>query len=190
MTIKLSEPSQPRSPSSFSDYLSLAIATCGVGYIKLAPGTWGSAVGVGLYLVWRWAAAHLFLFELRGGMGVGAVVWIQTTLGLLLLVAVTLIGIAAASRTCSLLASKDPGKIVIDEVAGQLITLAILPSFAGWKGILAGFLLFRLFDIWKPFPVRKLELLPGGLGVVMDDVFAGLYAAIVLSVFLTIRLIF
>ena len=190
MTIKLSEPTQPRSPSSFKDYLSLAIATCGVGYIKLAPGTWGSAVGVGLYLLWRWAATKLFLFELGHGVGAGAVIWIQTSLGLLLLVAVTLIGIAAASRVCVILGLKDPGKIVIDEVAGQLITLAILPAFAGWKGILAGFLLFRAFDIWKPYPVRKLELLPGGLGVVMDDVFAGLYAAVVLSLFLTIRLIF
>lgn len=190
MTVKLSKPSQPRSPSSFSDYLSLAIATCGVGYIKLAPGTWGSAVGVGLYLLWRWAAAQLFLFELKRGLGFGALVWIQTTLGLILLAAVTLMGIAAASRTCSILGVKDPGKIVVDEVAGQLITLSILPAFAGWKGILAGFLLFRAFDIWKPYPVRKLELLPGGLGVVMDDVFAGFYAAIVLSVLLTIRLLF
>lgn len=190
MTVKLSEPSQARSPSGLRDYLSLAIATCGVGYIKLAPGTWGSAVGVGLYLLWRWAAAKLFLFELGHGVGMGALVWIQTSMGLLLLVAVTLIGVAAAARTCSLLGSKDPGKIVVDEVVGQLITLSVLPAFAGWKGIVAGFLLFRAFDIWKPYPVRQFELLPGGLGVVMDDVFAGFYAAVVLSVLLSIRLLF
>ncbi len=190
MADKTAGTGKPRSPSGLTDYLSLAIATCGVGYIKLAPGTWGSAVGVGFYLLWRWAAAKLFLFELGHGVGMGALVWIQTSLGLLLLVAVTLIGVAAASRTCTLLGSKDPGKIVVDEVVGQLITLSILPAFAGWKGILAGFLLFRAFDIWKPYPVRKLELLPGGLGVVMDDVFAGFYAAVVLSVFLTLRLLF
>lgn len=190
MTGKTSDRSISRSPAGFLDYASLAIATCGVGYIKLAPGTWGSAVGVGLYILWRWAAAQLFLFELRHGVGMGALVWIQTSLGLLLLVAVTLIGVAASSRVCKIWNLKDPGKIVVDEVVGQLITLSILPAFAGWKGILAGFLLFRAFDIWKPFPVRKFELLPGGLGVVMDDVFAGFYAAVVLSVLLTIRLLF
>jgi phosphatidylglycerophosphatase A len=184
------KPIARESPRGVSDYLALAVATCGVGYIKLAPGTWGSAVGVGLYLFWSWAAAKLFLLGYQRGIGIGALYWLQTSLGLLLLLGVTLVGIAAASRAVVLMGRKDPGQIVIDEVAGQVIALSILPSAAGWKGILAGFLLFRAFDIWKPFPVRKLEALPGGLGVVMDDLGAGMYAAIVLSIILTLRLLF
>ncbi|MEO7506069.1 MAG: phosphatidylglycerophosphatase A [Pyrinomonadaceae bacterium] len=180
---------RPTAPKSVGDYLALAVATCGVGYMPIAPGTWGSAVGVGLYLVWRWVEVKFFLSGLRRGIGIGALYWLQTSAGLLLLLVTMLVGIWAANRAVRLLGRKDPGQIVIDEVAGQAITLAILPSFAGWKGILAGFLLFRAFDIWKPFPIRKLEQLPEGLGVVMDDVLAGMYAAIVLSILLALRLL-
>ena len=180
----------PIKPAGLRDYLSLFIATCVVGYIPIAPGTWGSAVGVGLYVIWQKVAPRIFLYSYAHGEGAGAVVSQQTTIGLVLLLIVTLVGIAAATRAAELMGRKDPGKVVIDEVAGQLITLAILPATAGWKGLLAGFLLFRAFDIWKPFPVRKLEMLPGGIGIVLDDVAAGIYAMIVLSVILTARLIF
>ena len=74
---------------------------------------------------------------------------------------------------------KDPGHIVIDEVAGQWITLAGATVF-NWKSWILGFLLFRLFDIWKPPPVRQLEKLPGGTGIMADDLMAGVYGAVVL----------
>jgi len=172
-----------RRARSSKDVLALAIATCGVGYLPLAPGTWGSIVGVGVYLLWQ----KLWLrFFLALGDGSGIFIGYQAlwnALTLVMLVSVTLIGIWAASQTESLSGRKDPGIVVIDEVAGQLITLSIIPHFAysEWPVILTGFLLFRLFDIWKPYPIRRLETLRSGLGIMADDVVAGMYAATLLS---------
>jgi phosphatidylglycerophosphatase A len=87
--------------------------------------------------------------------------------------------ILAAGRSASLLGSKDPGAVVVDEVLGQWIALAGAVTL-NWKSWLAAFLLFRLFDIWKPPPVRALEALPGGLGIIADDLMAGVYASLVL----------
>jgi phosphatidylglycerophosphatase A len=94
---------------------------------------------------------------------------------------ITLLGVWAASRTEQILNAKDPRKVVIDEVAGQLIALLPLPlSGIGYAPImvLLAFLLFRFFDIVKPYPARKLESLHGGLGIMADDIVAGVYAAI------------
>jgi len=77
---------------------------------------------------------------------------------------------------------KDPGFVVIDEVAGQMIALIAVPLH--WKYLLAGFILFRSFDIVKPFPLRRLEELPGGTGIMLDDVGAGLYALALLQIWL------
>jgi len=93
-------------------------------------------------------------------------------------VVVTLIGIPASTRVSRAFGLKDPQFIVIDEVAGQLTTL-IGVSLA-WKTFLAGFILFRVFDIWKPFPIRRLERLPEGTGIVVDDLGAGFYALVVM----------
>ena len=171
------------SARSASDYLALTIATCGVGYLPLAPGTWGSLVGVGLYLLWQrlWIR---FYFTLGNGNGIFIgyqALW--TTLTLLLLILVTMVGIWAATRVEKLSGRKDPGIVVIDEVAGQLITLSIIPhvEYREWPLVLVGFLLFRAFDIWKPYPIRRLEALESGLGIMADDVLAGMYAATVLS---------
>jgi phosphatidylglycerophosphatase A len=76
---------------------------------------------------------------------------------------------------------KDPGHVVVDEVIGQWITMAGATS-VNWKSALAAFILFRLFDIWKPVPARQFELLPGGFGIMADDVMAGVYGALVLYV--------
>lgn len=173
------------SSRSAIDYLGLAIATCGVGYMPIAPGTWGSAVGVGLYLLMRWAILRLvhsfapvnsFLLYDPGTIFLAA--------ELVVITLVTLIGIWAASITEKLLQKKDPGKVVIDEVAGQLITLLPVPLLVGgpWRvWVIVGFFLFRAFDIVKPYPVRRLESLPSGLGIVADDLAAGAYAAVILS---------
>jgi phosphatidylglycerophosphatase A len=95
--------------------------------------------------------------------------------------AVTLVGIAPSSVVARESGQKDPGFVVIDEVAGQMIALIGCPL--NWKYLLAGFILFRSFDIVKPFPLRRLEKLPAGTGIMMDDVGAGLYALVLLEAF-------
>jgi phosphatidylglycerophosphatase A len=92
------------------------------------------------------------------------------------------IGIPAATQVARATGSKDPQFVVIDETAGQLITLIGAPLV--WKSFLAGFILFRVFDILKPPPIRQLEKLPEGTGIVVDDVGAGLYAWVVLQLVL------
>ena len=87
---------------------------------------------------------------------------------------VTAVGIWAAGREEARVGVRDPSSIVVDEVAGMLVALAGHPKGLPW--VLALFLLFRVFDVWKPFPIRRLQDLPGGLGVVADDLLAGLYA--------------
>ncbi|HPT26731.1 MAG TPA: phosphatidylglycerophosphatase A [Bryobacteraceae bacterium] len=91
----------------------------------------------------------------------------------------TPIGIWASTVTARSMGKKDPGEIVVDEVLGQWVTLAAVPVY-DWKWILAAFVLFRLFDITKPWPVRKFESLPEGTGIVADDLAAGVYGALVL----------
>jgi len=95
---------------------------------------------------------------------------------------ITLIGVPAATRVARSSATKDPQFVVIDEVAGQLIALIAVPL--GWKTFLAGFILFRAFDIIKPPPVRQLERLPEGSGIVLDDVAAGVFALAVMHLLL------
>jgi phosphatidylglycerophosphatase A len=134
------------------------------GYFPIFPGTVGSAAGVVLYLILVRAGV------LVEGAPLG---WAAT------LVVVYALGVPAAHR-CEKLYGHDAGRIVIDEVWGQLISLVYLP--VTWKWILAAFILFRFFDVVKPFPARRAERLSGGLGIMMDDGFAGLYTLIVLHV--------
>jgi len=148
------------------DFVALAIATCGVGYLPLAPGTFGSLVGVGLFLLLR--AKPLVV--------------------LVAILAVTLVGIWAATRTEELSDRKDPGKIVVDEVAGQLIALFPLTLFTRWSTltVIISFILFRFFDIVKPYPANRLQELNGGAGVMFDDLVAGVYGAVIVSIVLRI----
>jgi phosphatidylglycerophosphatase A len=138
------------------------IATClGCGYSPVAPGTAGSlaalAVAVPLH---RFAGISGWEFAALAALGFAPAVW-------------------AATETARAVKAKDPGIVVIDEVIGQWVALAGAQVF-NWKSCLAAFVLFRLFDIWKPAPVRQLENLPEGLGIVADDAMAGIYAALVL----------
>ncbi len=171
------------------DYIALTVATCGVGYMPLAPGTWGSAVGVGIYMLMRAASDSLLSSAGVRGWDLPLFESLRTTFELLLLIVIIIIGIWAASRAEPLLGRKDPGAVVIDEVAGQLITFLFVPWHAGWWTVVAGFLAFRLFDIWKPYPIRRLESLESGLGVMADDVLAGAYAATLMSILTSIYLI-
>jgi phosphatidylglycerophosphatase A len=140
----------------------------GAGYGKPGPGTYGSIAAV---LLW-YAAAHIFAPS-------------PTTLALATLLAaivITLIGIPASTITARESARKDPGFVVIDEVAGQLTALILMRP--DWQHALLALLLFRLFDITKPWPIRRLEALPEGTGIMLDDIAAGL-AALLLGAVLT-----
>ncbi len=137
----------------------------GCGYAKFAPGTWGS-LGA---LVPAALLAHIG--------------WRPWSFGVLALAA-TPAAIWAADRVARRVAKKDPSLVVIDEVVGQWLGLAGAGS-TSWKSFLAAFLLFRLFDIWKPAPVRQLERLRGGFGIVADDLMAGVYTAAALAIYST-----
>ena len=148
--------SRPRAPL----WATLIATFFGIGRLRPGPGTWASAITVAI-----WAAlAHLLAPALRTPVAI--------TLALL----VTLIGIPAATRVARASATKDPQFVVIDEVAGQLIALIAVPL--AWKTFLASFILFRAFDIIKPPPVRQLERLSEGTGIVLDDVAAGVFALV------------
>ena len=132
----------------------MAASLFGAGYAPIASGTVGSFVT--LVLIWL-------------------LPW--TTFGLLVaLVVVTIVGLWAGSRVERVLGRKDPGVIVIDEVAGMLLSVIGLPRSI--PVLVTAFLLFRVFDIWKPFPARESQALSGGMGVMVDDLIAGLYALI------------
>lgn len=138
----------------------------GIGHLHPGPGTWGSAATV---LVWA-------------ALAYGLPIWARTPVACALAAAITLIGIPAATRVARASASKDPQFVVIDEVAGQLISLIAVPL--AWKTFLTGFILFRGFDIIKPPPVRQLEKFPEGTGIVLDDVGAGILAFVVIHLLL------
>ena len=175
---------------SVSDYIALAIASCGVGYLPVAPGTLGSLVGAGLYLS-VWGVVYRLL--LANAERAGSVVYVftpQLAFMLLVVFITTMVGIWAATRAERVMQRKDPSIVVIDEVAGQMIALLSGPFWLHtWWSVLSAFLLFRLFDIWKPYPIRRLEGLESGLGIMADDVLAGVYALIANSVLISIYLL-
>jgi len=174
-----------------SDYFAIVFATCGVGFIPLAPGTFGSAVGVGVFLLEEWAIERASIFAMRHGWDSDLLVSFIIASMLLIVTTISVVGTWAATRVEKLSGRKDPGIVVIDEVAGQLVALFLLPFYrAGLPVVIAGFILFRLFDIWKPYPIRKLESLGGGLGIMADDLLAGFYAMISLSLLTPIYLKF
>lgn len=138
----------------------------GVGRIKPGPGTWGSLATV---ILWGLASVRI---------PTGSRAWATIVAAAV----VTLIGIPAATLVSRACGAKDPQFIVVDEVAGQLVALVAVPL--AWKTFLAGFILFRIFDIWKPFPIRRLERLPEGTGIVVDDLGAGIYALVIMHLLL------
>ena len=142
----------------------LTLATWfGCGYFPRAPGTVGSLAGVLVI-----AASHAW--------------WGAGRLTILLLTCVLLTpAIWASTRTAQIVGREDPGLIVIDEVLGVWVTLLGAATLVA-KTFLAAFILFRIFDIWKPWPVRYFERLPAGFGIVCDDLAAGLYGALILYI--------
>ena len=130
------------------------IATCAyVGYAPFAPGTCGSAIGLAVFYVVR-----------RSGSMTGEIATIIVLLA---------VGIWSATEAEHYFGRRDPGPVIIDEVVGMLITLALIP--VGIAGAMTGFVVFRVLDVVKPWPARRLESLPRGFGVVTDDVMAAMY---------------
>lgn len=131
----------------------------GAGKIPFAPGTFGTLAAVPIYLLLRETGLLFYAVVTIALFGIG--VW-------------------CCSETERDFGTKDMSAIVWDEIVGFLVAMFAVP--AGWGWLAAGFLLFRLFDIWKPYPIRRLERMPGGFGVMIDDVLAGVYACLVLHV--------
>ena len=139
----------------------LAVFICSFGYVgffPFAPGTIGSAAGLALHVI-------------CSSFGV---LYLQ----LPLIVVLFVLGVLLTVPVEKALGCIDPGPIVIDEVMGMLITLFLVP--VGWGGLLFGFVVFRVLDVYKPFPARQLEHLHGGFGVMSDDAMAGIYANVLL----------
>jgi phosphatidylglycerophosphatase A len=148
----------------------------GVGLLKPGPGTWGSVAAMLL-----WLGGAIYLWHHAALPYEADLVWgtfSLLTLGAALLA--TLIGIPAATRVARESGREDPGHVVIDEVAGQWTTLML--CHPDWRHALLALGLFRLFDITKPWPIRKLEALPEGWGIMLDDLGAGLLGLVVLAI--------
>jgi phosphatidylglycerophosphatase A len=205
--------------------LAVAIATAlGVGYAPKAPGTFGSLVGV----LTAMATALFFLRPHRLSDLLSPQRLMESTLmdhhflvpgsdihstplilpvicAIVLILFLALVGVWSSGKTAKFAGIKDPQYVVIDEVAGQHITLILplipvaMPNFAvqmdfsqyaiysalsllNWRYLLVGFILFRILDVWKPYPIRNLERLPSGWGIMADDWLAGVFAAILLKV--------
>jgi phosphatidylglycerophosphatase A len=145
------------------DRLALLFASaCCIGMIPGAPGTYASLATTFVYYL-----AYRISFR------------VVPELHLSVVCLITLAGVFAAARVSRNLGHEDPSLVVIDEVAGQLTTFLLLP--VSLVNLVAGTLLFRLFDIWKPFPIRRLESLRDGVGIMADDLLAGIYANLVLQ---------
>ena len=205
--------------------LALTLATVfGIGYLPKAPGTFGSLAGIvtaslgAIFFLHPRSVRDLLslhpladailrenLFGAPGTNVHNTTLIYPLVIAAVLFILLSILGVWSASRVASYACSEDPQQVVIDEVAGQHLTLLLplipiaLPhltahmdfsqyaiffalSLANWKYLLLGFILFRVFDIWKPWPVYRLEKLRGGWGIMADDWMAGLYAAILLRV--------
>jgi phosphatidylglycerophosphatase A len=219
-------------PEKKKPALAYALATAfGVGHFRKAPGTWGSLVGVltialcAIFFLRPTSLAGLsplhvlsdarFMdkhFLVPGSDIHDAALWLPIASAVVLMVLLGAIGVWSAGKTAEYAGIKDPQFVVIDEIAGQHLTLLLplipiaLPnlrshmdfsmfaifsalSLVNWKYLLFGFAFFRLFDIWKPFPVHLFEKLPGGWGIMCDDWAASVYAAILLRLALHFKLI-
>jgi len=141
------------------------IATAGgVGYCPIAPGTAGSLVGLGV-------------LEALAQLPLGR----SAAVAVLAAAAIFALGVWAAGEAENHFGRTDPGQVVIDEVAGQILSLTLLPH-ATWKWRVGGFVLFRALDVIKPYPARQAERFPRGWGIMLDDIVAGLYGMIVLAI--------
>ncbi len=203
---EVSPPSAPSTPPARKPRFALFIATaCGLGYLPKAPGTWGSLGGLAVAMLpwWLFVVAAQALGGLEVGSWAGGLrgdPFLVSQCAIAIVIAA--VGVWSANRASGFWRVKDPARVVVDEVSGQHLTLLLgcalpiskaaehmwasplplgLVAFGrplNWKYLLLGLILFRVFDIWKPFPVRQAESLPGGWGIMADDWVAAIYAAI------------
>lgn len=139
--------------------LGLFVATCGyLGYVPIAPGTFGSAAGLVVFAFVRW--------------------WGSPGIELAVIAVLLAVGVWSGNVAEKYFGRVDPGPVILDEVAGMLITLALIP--VNVAGTLVAFLIFRLLDVIKPWPANRMEGLPGGLGVMADDAMAAVYGNVVM----------
>ncbi|MEO8572377.1 MAG: phosphatidylglycerophosphatase A [Pyrinomonadaceae bacterium] len=177
---------EKRQPQGVLDYLSLAVTTFGVGYIPGAPGTYGSMIAVAFYVILASTFAT-FRYSAASTSSEPTVAAIHAAI-LVAFIFFMLLGIWAANRSVELLGNSDASEAVVDEVMGQLVVFLFIPFTSSWLLIGAGLLLFRLFDIWKPYPIDNLQSLPAGIGICADDLLAGVYAGVCLSIIYAITL--
>jgi phosphatidylglycerophosphatase A len=145
--------------------LGLFISTCGyLGYVPVAPGTFGSAAGLAVFAAVRWSGSP--------------------ALELAVIILLFTVGVWSASAAEKHFGGVDPAPVILDEVVGMLITLAFIP--VSITGAIVGFLLFRLFDVVKPWPANRLEGLHGGLGVMADDAMAGVYGNVAMRLLVVV----
>ena len=162
-----------RRPLDRAAYL---IATgAGAGFAPIAPGTFGAIEALAIFI----ATSALLAADTRAHL------FVLTALN----VALFAIGVWSAGRACHISNLEDPSQVVIDEVSGQLIALTPVAIAPSPLGVIVAFVLFRLFDIFKPYPIRRLERLRAGWGVMADDGLAGIYAAALVGLALWLRLI-
>lgn len=135
------------------------------GYIPIASGTWATALAILLY--WPFAGLNRAPAE-----GIGIYIYLAVV------VAVSLLSVWTSDVAEKLHAEKDPHKVVIDEIAGFFVSIILIPWEPMW--VAAAFFVFRLFDVWKPYPIRQLQSLRGGLGITIDDLLAGVYTCVLL----------
>jgi phosphatidylglycerophosphatase A len=209
----------PLAPIAQKPRFALAVATgFGAGYLKPGPGTWGSLLGVILAVLCHPITWFFVLLQMVRPSTDGSSVEIPSPMLILIpsiaaWFLIALLGVWSSAQVAQYAGLQDPQYVVIDEVSGLHLTLvlAIAPlgapatvlnpaeasafalytgmSILNWRYLLAGLILFRLFDIAKPFPCRRLEYLPGGWGIMADDWMAGIYAAICLRLALHFHLI-
>jgi phosphatidylglycerophosphatase A len=173
----ISDASRSAATAQRKPRLALFIATaCGLGYIPVAPGTWGSLGGILLYFAVQVAFPPTYFPGLRKSFEVTG--WSAAWAGIPITVVIAALGVWSATTAARFWNVSDPQRVVIDEVSGQHMTYLLAFAPLNWKYLLLGFILFRVFDIWKPSPARQAESLPGGWGIMADDWVAGIYAAI------------
>ena len=167
----LTDPTDSVPPGPVPLWSRLIATFFGIGYCKPGPGTWAATATM---LLWLWLGRFVPVYQHLNLMSLAAVI-------------VTLVGIPAATSFAKAIGRKDPSQVVLDEVAGQMIAMVGAPLH--WQSLLVSLILFRVFDITKPPPVRELEKLPGGVGIMLDDVGAGIYALMLMQILLRIGLL-
>jgi phosphatidylglycerophosphatase A len=164
--VERTEPDELKRQTSAPSWAWIVATFFGSGLLKPGPGTWSSL------------ATTLIWFAVARAIPISA----RLPVHIALIVLATALGIPAATRIARAIGKKDPSIVVIDETAGQL--LALIGAPLNWPSMLVGLILFRAFDIIKPFPIRRLEKLPEGTGIVVDDLGAGVYAFLVMQLLL------